>query len=105
MSQMTNYPAYKNYKYKEKKMYNNIVSITLKIGGVTITVGVDDLKELRDELNRLFPTQSYPVWIQQPQSPWRSDPYRPYWWSGATWSATSGNIQMTANRTGDNNNG
>ena len=50
--------------------------------GKTISLSLDEAKELHDQLHDLFGTKyipSTPIVIERDRYPWR-DPYRPYWY-------------------------
>jgi hypothetical protein len=62
-----------------------ITDITIKIGGKSVKVTLDEARKLKEALDEIFPAQVEPVQIHWHHEPYiiPSQPYSPYWQFGA----------------------
>ena len=72
-----------------------LITVTVKVGDVSITMTVDELKKLRDELNKLLPEKPAPFVV--PYCP----PCKP-WWEQQPWGHEPWTVTYTVT-TGDSN--
>ena len=72
-----------------------ITSITIKIGGETISVTMEEAKKLKDAMDEIFPASIEPIQIRYINEPYYvvNTPYRDYWTFGnmTTKGGTGGN--------------